>query len=49
MQFVSGVPHPLAGDNKVVNRGFKPYLSFIPDLFLVLSLSLGLVERNISA
>lgn len=49
MQFVSGVPHPVTGDNKVMNKGFKPYLSFIPDLFLVMSLSLGLVERNISA
>ena len=28
MQFVSGVPHPITGDNKVVNKGFKPYLSY---------------------
>lgn len=31
-----------------MNKAFKTrYLSFLPKLFLVLSLSLGLVERNI--
>lgn len=46
--FVSLPPNPTTVDNKVVNKGFKkPYLSFLPNLFLVLSLSFGLVERNI--
>lgn len=31
-----------------MNKGFKPYLSLLPDLFLVVSLSIGLVERSIS-